>query len=51
MDEILKNETWELVDLPDGKKPIGSNWVYKIERDPHVTIGRYKARLVAKCYA
>ena len=42
---------WDLVDLPKCKKPIGSKWVYKIERDLDVTIDRYKARVVAKCYA
>lgn len=26
---LESNETWELIDLLEGKKTIGSNWVYK----------------------
>lgn len=26
---IQKNETWELVDLPEGKNVIGLKWVYR----------------------
>ena len=33
MDEEMtyldKNEAWDLVDLPIGRKPIGSKWVFK----------------------
>ena len=25
---LQKNETWELVDRPPGKKPVGCRWVY-----------------------
>lgn len=28
---IMKNNTWELVDLPQGKKPISVRWVYIIK--------------------
>ena len=45
------NDTWELVELPKGKKAIGCKWVYvKKEGSLHGTI-RYKVRLVAKGYA
>lgn len=47
---LIKNETWDVVDLPPSKKPIGSRWVYRIKRDPNGTIERYKAKLVAKGY-
>ncbi|KAL9451744.1 hypothetical protein AB3S75_013334 [Citrus x aurantiifolia] len=52
-DEITaleKNNTWTLTHLPDGKKAIGSRWVYKIKYQSDGTIERYKARLVAKGY-
>ena len=31
IDAILKNKTWELVELPRGKKAIDVKWVYKIK--------------------
>ncbi|MCO5603072.1 hypothetical protein L7F22_057216 [Adiantum nelumboides] len=51
MDALYGNETWELVPLPKGKKPIGCRWVYKVKHDSDGSVSRYKARLVAKGYA
>ncbi|MCO5553831.1 hypothetical protein L7F22_007357 [Adiantum nelumboides] len=51
IDSIHKNHTWDLVDLPTGKKPIGTKWVFKVKRKQDDTVDRYKARLVAKGYA
>ncbi|KAL0299191.1 UNVERIFIED_CONTAM: Retrovirus-related Pol polyprotein from transposon RE1 [Sesamum radiatum] len=45
-----KNETWELVPLPPGKRAIGSKWVFKLKLNPDGSVQRYKARLVAKGY-
>lgn len=45
------NQTWTLVDLPAGRKPINAKWVYKTKRDDSGAVVRYKARLVAKGYA
>ncbi|KAG7599586.1 Reverse transcriptase RNA-dependent DNA polymerase [Arabidopsis suecica] len=47
---IIKNNTWNLVDLPAGAKPIGLKWVFKIKRNSDGIINKYKARLVAKGY-
>ena len=47
---LKANNTWLLVDLPPGKKPIGCKWVYKIKLKAYVTIERFKARLVARGY-
>ena len=42
------NDVWDLVELPEGKKPIGCKWIFKTKRDSKGNIERYKARLVAK---
>ena len=47
---LEQNKTWEVVDPPQGKKPIGCRWVYKIKYKASGEVERYKARLVAKGY-
>jgi hypothetical protein len=47
---LAENHTWDVVDLPHGKHPIGCRWVYKIKYKADGSIERYKARLVAKGY-
>jgi hypothetical protein len=51
LDQIEKNETWELVPRPKDKNVIGTKWVFrnKLNEDGQVT--RNKARLVCKGYA
>src|ERR1044072_582813 len=52
MESLKKNETWDLVPLPKGKKAIGCKWVYK--KKPAVSEKeweKFKARLVAKGYS
>ncbi|CAL8151775.1 unnamed protein product [Prunus armeniaca] len=43
-----ENNTWTIVKLPEGKKPVGCKWVYKIKFRSDGSIERHKARLVAK---
>ncbi|GAA0187195.1 transmembrane signal receptor [Lithospermum erythrorhizon] len=50
LDALNNNDTWELVELPQGKRAIGSRSVYKIKRKTDGSVDRYKARLVAKGY-
>ncbi|KAG7558463.1 Zinc finger CCHC-type [Arabidopsis thaliana x Arabidopsis arenosa] len=47
---IEKHKTWDLVDLPEGAKPIGLKWVFKLKRNSDGSINKHKARLVAKGY-
>ena len=51
LDSILKNQTWELVDLPSRAKPIGYKWIFKRKYFPIGYIEKYKARLVAKGFS
>ncbi|RVW78145.1 Retrovirus-related Pol polyprotein from transposon TNT 1-94 [Vitis vinifera] len=48
MDSIMSNQTWELVDLPPGSKPIGCKWVFRRKYHTDGMIQTFKARLVAK---
>ncbi|CAI7808646.1 unnamed protein product [Closterium sp. NIES-53] len=47
---IEENGTWELVEIPEGRKAITSKWLFKIKSDADGKIERYKSRLVAKGY-
>ena len=51
LDQIEKNDTWELVPRPKNMNVIGTKWVFinKLNEDGHVTSN--KARLVCKGYA
>ena len=50
MKSLQKNETWEFVDRPPGKKPIKCRWVYTVKHKADGTIKHFKERLVAKAY-
>ncbi|KAG5672409.1 hypothetical protein PVAND_002540 [Polypedilum vanderplanki] len=55
MDQEIKslcdNDAWCLVDLPVGRKAVGSKWVFKKKEDQEGNIIEYKARLVAQGYS
>eukprot|EP00253_Pinus_taeda_P028490 PITA_28490 len=51
MASLHKNEAWDLVELPAGRKPIGSKWVFKKKTNAEGKVEKYKARLVAKGYS
>src|SRR5215813_12890797 len=50
MESMYSNSVWELVDQPDGVKPIGYKWIYKRKRGVDGKVQTFKARLVAKGY-
>ena len=50
IDSLKGNDVWDLVKLPEGRKAVGSKWVFKTKHDAEGNIERYKARLVAQGY-
>ncbi|CAH9139832.1 unnamed protein product [Cuscuta epithymum] len=50
LDSIMCNHTWDLVDLPEGCKPINCKWIFKRKLRPNGTIEKFKARLVVVGY-
>ena len=48
MDLLHKNATWDLVQLPSGKRALPCKWVYKLKVTNSESKPKYKARLVAK---
>ncbi|GJR78967.1 putative ribonuclease H-like domain-containing protein [Tanacetum coccineum] len=43
-------KVWTLVDLPNGKRAIGTKWVYRNKKDERGIVIKNKARLVAQGY-
>ena len=50
MKSMDQNNVWELVELLEGYKKVGSKWVFKAKRDCKGNIEQFKVRLVAKCF-
>eukprot|EP00253_Pinus_taeda_P004411 PITA_04411 len=51
IEQIKKNNTWELVPRPNDKNVIGTKWVFKNNLNENEDVIRNKARLVCKGYA
>ncbi|KAG7529442.1 Ribonuclease H-like superfamily [Arabidopsis thaliana x Arabidopsis arenosa] len=45
------NETWDITDLPPGKKAIGSHWIFTIKYKSNGKIERYKATSKKNTYS
>ncbi|GJT92909.1 putative ribonuclease H-like domain-containing protein [Tanacetum coccineum] len=43
-------KVWTLVDLPNGKRAIGTKWIYRNKKDERGIMIKNKARLVAQGY-
>ena len=50
MNSLQKNKTYELVELPKGKKALRNKWVVKLKKDSEKLV-KYKARLVVKGFS
>eukprot|EP00253_Pinus_taeda_P027919 PITA_27919 len=51
LEQIEKNNTWELVPRPKYKNVIGTKWIFKNKLNENGEVIRNKARLVCKGYA
>jgi len=47
-EDLMKNQTWDLVPYPNEHNVIGNKWIYKVKYNSVREIEKYKARLIAK---
>jgi len=48
MRELEKNNTWNVMTLPVGKRVVGCKWVFTVKYNSNGSVERYKAKLVVK---
>lgn len=48
MKSLVRNETWELVELPPDRRAIKNKWIFQFKTKTDRRINRFKARLVVK---
>ena len=48
IESLKENDVWELVELPKGRKTVGSKWVFKVNTRADGSVECYKARLVGQ---
>lgn len=50
LESLKRHETWEVVDLPVGSKPLSTRFIFLRKYDDKGRLIRHKARLVARGY-
>ncbi|GJS24401.1 putative ribonuclease H-like domain-containing protein [Tanacetum coccineum] len=50
LSQVEPKKVWTLVDLPNGKRSIGTKWVFRNKKDERGIVIKNKARLVAQEY-
>ena len=48
---LMKNHTWDLVELPKGQNIVGCKWIFKVKRNADGSVERYTARLLAQGFS
>jgi hypothetical protein len=51
MKSLHENHTYDLVELPKGKRALKNKWVFRCKTEPNSLQPRYKARLVVKGFS
>ena len=51
MKSLGENHTYDLIELPQGKRPLKNKWVYRLKSEENNSQPRYKARLVVKGFS
>ena len=47
----MKNDVWDVVLRPKGKSVVTSKWIFKIKHAADGSVGKYKARFVARGFS
>ena len=48
---IMKDQVLEVVPRPEGKRVVGSRWIYKVKHATYISMEKYKVRFVAKGFS
>ena len=48
---LMRNNTWDLVSLPKGRKLVQCKWIYQTKFASDGSVDKHKARLVAKGFS
>ena len=51
IESLQLNNVWDLVEMPRGRKPVGSKWVFKLKVGADGLVYQHKARLVAQGFS
>lgn len=51
INSLHKHDVWTLTELPEGRKVIGSKWVFKVKHNADGSVEKHKARLVAQGFS
>ena len=50
-ESIMKNKVWKVVPWPQGKKVVGSRWIYKVKHAVDISVEKYTMHYVEKGFS
>ena len=50
-DSIMRNRVWKVVSRLQGKKVVGSRWIYKVKHATYGSVEKYKAHFIVKGFS